>query len=161
MAGHLVELGEYEAEFEARNLQNAVVDGVETVIPAPAQVREAVFSAPLSVRGADGGQLLEPFITGWTNTERKRITGVIRQGYFEGRTTAQIIRDIRGTKANKYRDGVLAITQRNAAAVVRTAVAHAAATARMETLQKFLSTHPRGVRLLQYKLLIAKKKFLI
>ena len=137
LAGHLGEIAGYEAEFEARNLQNAIAPelSIEAVIPAAAQVRAAVQSTPLSVRGPGGGQLLEPFIRDWGSNERKRVTGTIRQGYFEGRTTQQIIRDIRGTKANNYRDGVLAITQRNADAVVRTAVAHTATTARMETLQ--------------------------
>ncbi|WP_444946442.1 minor capsid protein [Microbulbifer sp. VTAC004] len=135
LAGHLLDLAEYESEFEVRNLQTALIAGIETVIPAPAQVRAAVLSTPLSVRGPDGGQLIEPFIKDWTSSERKRVTGAIRQGFFEGQTTLQIIRNVRGSKANKYRDGILAITQRNADAVVRTAIAHTATTARMETLQ--------------------------
>src|SRR5690606_7566723 len=35
-----------------------------------------------------------------------------------------IVRSIRGTRANKYRDGILQITKRNAEAVARTAVNH-------------------------------------
>ncbi|MFA0813353.1 minor capsid protein [Microbulbifer epialgicus] len=135
LAGHLLDLAEYESEFEVRNLQAALIAGVETVIPAPAQVRAAVLSTPLSVRGPDGGQLIEPFIKDWTSSERKRVTGAIRQGFFEGQTTLQIIRNVRGTKANKYRDGILAITQRNASAVIRTVIAHTSLVARMETMR--------------------------
>ncbi|WP_444917628.1 hypothetical protein [Microbulbifer sp. JMSA003] len=86
----LLDLAEYESEFEVRNLQAALIAGVEAVIPAPAQVRAAALSTPLSVRGPDGGQLIEPFIKDWTNSERKRVTGAIRQGFFEGQTTFQI-----------------------------------------------------------------------
>ncbi len=136
LAGHLLPLADYEAEFEARNLDNAIAqDDVETVIPPPRQVRAAVLSTPLSVRGPDGGKLLEPFIKDWTKVEKKRITGAIRQGFFEGQTNAQIIQAIRGTRKNGYRDGILAITKRNAGAVVRTSVQHVASAARFETWQ--------------------------
>lgn len=136
LAGHLLELADYEAENEAKII-NGVSDQAdfEMVIPAAAQVRAAVMSHPLSVRGPDGGKLLEPFIKDWTHTEQKAITGAIRQGFFEGQTNAQIIQRIRGTKANKFTDGLLATTSRHADAIVRTAVQHTASVARMETLK--------------------------
>lgn len=136
LAGHLIDLAEYEAEFESRNLANVLTSNTfETVIPAMQQVRAAVLATPLSVRGADGGKLLEPFIRDWTTAERKRITGAIRQGYFEGQTNGQVIQALRGTRANGFRDGILATTTRNAEAVVRTAVQHVASVARFETWQ--------------------------
>lgn len=132
LSGNLIDLGEYESGFESRSL-NQVLENFETVIPAPDQVRAAVFSAPLSVRGADGGKLLEPFIKDWSANEVKRVSGAIRQGYFEGQTTSQILQAVRGTKANKYRDGILAISNRGAAAMVRTAIQHTASVSRQET----------------------------
>lgn len=136
LAGHLMDLAEYEAEFESRNLANVLTSTTfETVIPAMQQVRAAVLAIPLSVRGADGGKLLEPFIRDWTTAEQKRMTGAIRQGYFEGQTNGQIIQALRGTRANGFRDGMLATTTRNAEAVVRTAVQHVASVARFETWQ--------------------------
>lgn len=132
LAGHLIELGEYESEFESRNLSSVLVNA-QAAIPAAAQVRAAIFSAPLSVTGVSGGALLEPFIRDLKTSEIKRITGAIRSGFFQGHTNAQITRSIRGTKANKYRDGILNSTQRNASSIVRTAVQHVANTARAET----------------------------
>ena len=132
LAGHLTDLALYEAEFESRNL-NAALANVETAIPAANQVRIAVFSAPLSVRGSDGGKLLEPFVRDWQANEIKRVTGAIRQGAFEGQTNAEIVRRLRGSKANQYRDGLLSITNRNAQSVVRTAVQHVASEARFQT----------------------------
>ncbi|WP_426182926.1 minor capsid protein, partial [Pseudomonas sp. TWRC1-2] len=64
--------------------------------------------------------------------ERERVTGTIRQGFFEGQTNFQIIRNIRGTKAAGYKDGILATTNRNASTVVHTAIQHVASQARME-----------------------------
>lgn len=132
LVGDSLELAAYEAGFESRSL-SSVLDGFETMLPSPAQVSAAVLSSPLSVRGADGGKLLEPFIKDWTVSETKRVTGAIRQGYFEGQSTSEILKTVRGTRANKYTDGILATTNRNAATVVRTSVQHAASMARMET----------------------------
>ncbi len=136
LAGHLIELSEYESEFESRNLDNTLDGLIETVIPAPEQVRAAVFNTPLSVRGPDGGKLLEPFIRDWMHTDTKRLTGIIRRGFFEGQTNFEIIQAIRGTKAARYTDGALNVVNRHAEAIVRTAVQHSASVARFETWKK-------------------------
>lgn len=128
----LREVASYEAEFEARSLSKVLVN-VEATIPTASQVSAAILSAPMSVRGADGGKLLKSFITDWSDKEIERVTGAIRQGAFEGQTNSQILRAIRGTRANKYRDGILAITDRHAASIIRTSVQHIASTARAET----------------------------
>ncbi|MDB5995254.1 MAG: head morphosis protein [Pseudomonas sp.] len=133
----LVDIATYEAQFEATSLTNAAPSGVtfDAVVPGTAAIRAAIFTNPLSVRGADGGKLLQTFIDGWTSTERQRITGAIRQGFFEGQTNFQVIKNIRGTKAAGYNDGILATTDRNAGAIVRTAVQHVATQARLETFK--------------------------
>jgi len=134
LAGHLVDIAQYESEFEAENLANAIASELfESVIPSPEQVRSAVFNNPLSVRGADGGKLLKPFIKDWMASDVKMLSGIIRQGFFEGQTNFEILRNIRGTKANRYTDGALAVVDRHAKAIVRTAVQHSASTARMQT----------------------------
>ncbi|MCY7264289.1 minor capsid protein [Pseudomonas protegens] len=134
----LVDIANYEAQFEATSLTRAAPVGVsfEAAISGAAAIRKAILSNPLSVRGVDGGKLLKSFIDGFTATERQRLTGAIRQGFFEGQTNFQIIKNIRGTKALKYNDGILATTNRNAGAIVRTAVQHVATQARMETLKE-------------------------
>jgi len=134
----LIDIANYEAEFEATSLTRAAPVGVsfDAALPGAAAIRTAILTNPLSVRGADGGKLLKSFIDGFTTTERQRVTGAIRQGFFEGQTNFQIIKKIRGTKALQYNDGILATTSRNAGAVVRTAVQHVATQARMETLKE-------------------------
>lgn len=98
-------------------------------------IRAAILNHPLSVRGPTGGKLLKAFIRGWTRAERERVSGAIRQGFFEGQTNFQIIRTIRGTAAAGYQDGLLAVTQRNARTVVHTAIQHVSAQTRMATLE--------------------------
>lgn len=133
----LVEIAEYESEFESKALTNAIdQDGFESVIPSPSQVKSAIFTQPLSVRGADGGKLLQPFIADWSQKDRARVIGAIRQGFFEGQTNFQIIQNLRGTKARNYQDGVLGVVGRNAEAIVRTSVQHVASVARFETWEQ-------------------------
>lgn len=134
----LVDIANYEAQFEATSLTKAAPAGVsfDAALPGAAAIRSAILTNPLSVRGTDGGKLLDAFIDGFTGTERQRLTGAIRQGFFEGQTNFQIIKNIRGTKALGYNDGILAITDRNAGSIVRTAVQHVATQARMETLKE-------------------------
>ncbi|RQO62236.1 minor capsid protein [Pseudomonas sp. KBW05] len=130
----LVDIANYEAQFEATSLARSAPVGVslDVVGPTAAAIRTAVLTNPLSVRGTGGGKLLKAFIKGWTGEERERVTGTIRQGFFEGQTNFQIIRNIRGTKAAGYKDGILATTNRNASTIVHTAIQHVSAQARME-----------------------------
>lgn len=129
----LVNIAEYESEFEARSLAQL---GFETVVPAAPQVRAAVFSQPLSVTGIDGGKLLESFISDWADADADFVANKIRQGAYEGQTNYQIRQAIRGTVARNYRDGSLAVVNRHAEAITRTAVQHVASTARMETAKE-------------------------
>lgn len=132
LSGNLLDLAEYEAAFEAKNL-GATLQGFTAAEPTLKRLKAAIESTPLSVRGADGGKLLAPFIQDWTAVERKRITGTIRQAYFEGATNQEILQRVRGTRKNKFNDGILATTNRNADAIVRTSIQHVANNARAQT----------------------------
>lgn len=134
-AGYLArldELGATVADIETRSLA-AALGGLETTTPSIAVLRAAVLAAPLSVRGAGGGLLLDRFVAKWGEANIERIEGTIRRGYFEGRTTEQIVRDLRGSKAANYADGQLAVSRRHARTVVHTGVQHLAHVARAET----------------------------
>jgi SPP1 gp7 family putative phage head morphogenesis protein len=132
----LLDLSQYEAEFEAKALNSIAPENVVFATPSFEQLSAAVRSQPLGVHGANGGKLLTPFIKDWTRTERSRVIGVIRQGFFEGQNTGEILRAIRGTRANQYRDGVLSLLNRNAEAIVRTSVQHVASVARFQTWEQ-------------------------
>lgn len=122
----LREFAEYEAGAAMRALDNA---GIAYALPAAEQLWAAVKVEPLQ---AGKGKLLAAFIRDWTQAEREAVTGAIRLGVAQGQTTAEIVKAIRGTAALKYADGLLAVTKRNAEAVVLTSVAHVGAVARSE-----------------------------
>lgn len=123
----LRELAGYEGEFVAGMLAE---HGFAANVPTVGQLWAAASVQPLA---AGKGKLLEGFIAEWTQAERERVTGALRLAVAEGQTVSQAVTAIRGTKAANYADGVLAITQRNAEAVVRTSIAHVTAAARHET----------------------------
>ncbi|MFK3815091.1 minor capsid protein [Pseudomonas sp. NPDC089407] len=132
MQADLVDIAQYEAAFEGRSLAKALL--IDAIMPTESLLRAAINTRPLQVAGIDGGRLLKPFLSGWTRSESERVTNAIRMGVVQGQTNAEITQAIRGTAAQNFTDGVLAVTNRNARAVVQTAVQHVATTARMETL---------------------------
>lgn len=122
----LSEIGDHEAAAEVRALGTAV----ETTIAAPKQVLVAALAQPLSAKGYGGGKLLDSFVKDWSSRTTTRVTDVIRQGFFEGRTNDQILRTIRGTAANNYQDGLLKTITGGERALVRTAIQHMASQVR-------------------------------
>ncbi len=83
---------------------------------------EAVYSAALS-RPFQGVLLREV----WKDLGANRLRQVrqtIAQGFVEGKTTDAIIRELRGTKAKGFQDGLVNKSRRDVEAVVRTALGH-------------------------------------
>ncbi|MNO72180.1 Phage Mu protein F like protein [compost metagenome] len=130
----LMDIAQSQASFEAKLLTNTLPVGIslDAAVPALQTLKTAAFKNPLSIKGNGGGKLLDSFIKDWSKAEVEKISGAIRQGWFEGQTNAEIVRQIRGTKALAYSDGILATTERNAGTVVRTSVQHVASQARNE-----------------------------
>ncbi len=131
LAPEMRALAGYEAGYQ--------IDLLEHVLPAEVQAR--FILARISVDQVYAAAYSRPFqgalLKDWAaNAEANRLTALrnsIRTGYVEGRTTDQIIRDVRGTKAKQFRDGKLDGSRRGLAAIVQTALSHTAATARDES----------------------------
>lgn len=124
----LRELGTYEADFELRALQKVVK--ADFTLPSPSQLYTSAFSRPLSVNGIYGGSLLDAFFEGWTDNAKRRIEGAVRLGFAQGKTTAEIVRNIRGTRKNGFRDGIVQATRRDIDLMARTSLHHVANSAR-------------------------------
>jgi len=107
-----------------------------------------VLARPLKT-GEGQADLLEPWIKDFTNKEISRTSKAVRFGRSQGKTNQELVRQIVGTKARNYKDGILNTTRRNASTVVRTSTQHVASAARQETWEanrdivkryKFLAT---------------------
>lgn len=121
-----------ERDFAARMVrfgQRSAGASVSASVPTSAQVVAAVNARPFA------GRFLRDWITEAEAGAAKRVRETLRQGFIEGRSVADLVREIRGTKALQYRDGVLEISRRGAEAMVRTAMTHTSAVASRVTYE--------------------------
>lgn len=93
---------------------------LETALATVEQVYAAAMARPFQ------GKLLSEWIDNLEEQRAIRVRDAIRIGFVENATNDEIIKKIRGTRANGYEDGIIQIDRRNAEAVVRTAVQHTA-----------------------------------
>lgn len=117
------------AAFEAVDITQAMVKGVKLKAPTTTQAWNLAKKTGMG----HSGELLDDFIGNFAGGEAKRVTNIFRRGFQQGQTNYEIVRAVRGTKAMNFRDGILEVTRRNAAAVVRTSVQHAASVGRQAT----------------------------
>ncbi len=114
----------YEIAFQQGALQ--------TVIPAVVQesfpIAVAQFSQVKAIAQARPfqGRLLREWISGIEASRAASVRDAVRAGVVEGRTTAEIVRNIMGTRAENYADGILQKSRREIEAVVRSAVSSTA-----------------------------------
>ena len=111
---------EYEASYQQQALAALL----------PVQVSVATISAEMAYSAALArpfqGVLLKGVLDDLAAGKAKKIRQTIAQGYVESKTTDQIIRELRGTKAKGYADGFLQGTRRDVEAIARTALGHMA-----------------------------------
>lgn len=117
-------LSSAEATYQSRVMQAALPPQISVASITQEQVYAAAMSRPMQ------GRLLSEWAASLEADRAARIRDTLRMGYLEGKTTAQLVREIRGTRAKGYSDGIIEIDRRHAEAVVRTAVSHTASTAR-------------------------------
>ena len=117
----------YEIAYQASVLRSIVPKLVQEKFPIAvaefSQVRAIALARPFQ------GRLLSEWMAGIEADRAASIRDAVRSGVLEGRTTPEIVRQIMGTKAEKYADGILQKPRREVEAVVRSAVSSTAETA--------------------------------
>jgi SPP1 gp7 family putative phage head morphogenesis protein len=108
----------YEAGFQINVIEGAAV--VDMSRPSKSLIVGAVTKKPFQ------GRLLREWFNGLGVQSAQRIKDAVTMGIIEGQTTDQIVRRIRGTRSQQYKNGVLDISRRDGQSVIRTAVAHVA-----------------------------------
>ncbi len=130
MTDGMKDYADFAGGYETRALDAVLIQGVDVVTPSANQIYAAAIARPMT--SGNTATLLEPFISEWSSRSVTAIENTVRQGFFEGRTNQQIVKDIIGTKANGYQDGIIDVTRRSAETVVRTSIQHLAQVARNE-----------------------------
>lgn len=113
-----------EADYQVELMRSVLPPQISVASITQEQVYAAALSRPMQ------GRLLKEWAASLEADRAARIRDMLRMGYLEGKTTDQLVRELRGTKAKGYSDGIIEIDRRHAEAVVRTAVSHTASTAR-------------------------------
>ena len=130
MNDELFELAGSEGAWIEKVMNGELPDGLpiqyNIASPTAEQLFAAVNSRPFE------GNILKEYYDRLPATIMEPVQRTLAQGFVEGRTTPQIIRDLRGTRAAKYTDGILQQPRRSIEKLVRTAVNHTATTAREE-----------------------------
>lgn len=117
----------YSYEFEATAIMAAsTATGLNDAISAKDAWNYAL-RRPLTSTGT----LLEPWIKKLETTQINAIESLLRRAHAEGWTNSQIMQVLRGTRANRYTDGIVAKLNSANSTVIRTAIQHVNSTSRM------------------------------
>lgn len=119
------------AKLEAKWSADGLTVGLESVglnlgvgLAEGELLRQIVAARPFQ------GALLRDWVAKLERDAFTRVAGAIRQGLLQGESIGKIVQRLRGTRAAKFSDGILAISRREAETITRTAVAHVANSAR-------------------------------
>ena len=132
LISNLTELTETETPWNV----NALGRGVDPVVSTPtsATVLGAAFSRPVAF--GNTSVIITELMKSFTLVETRKVQNAVRQGWFEGQTVSEMVRTIRGTRLNKFKDGILATTTRSAQTIARTATNHIANQTRQAVLDR-------------------------
>lgn len=122
-------LAENEIHSTIGGLQRAIPIEVDFITPAARQVHAAALAQPFR------GKLLREWTEGLSQSQMDRVRSAVRIGFVEGEGIDRIVRRIRGTRRQGFRDGVLMSGRREVETVVRTAINHTANFARERTFE--------------------------
>lgn len=134
LADELLDFSGYESGYQLSLFDSLLPEVVKRKFPLQAITEQQIYAA--ATARPFQGRLLKEWADNLETDRLTRITNAVRNGYLVGDTNEQIVRKVRGSRANQYKDGALEVSRRNASAIVRTAVAHTAAVARDEFADK-------------------------
>ena len=129
----LEDLSGRETDFTVDTLDKGVEGDI--LAPTVAAVWAFVLLRPMSL----GGSLpdtLKAFVGSIQVSEVKRVTNIVRSGFFERTPVSEILTQIRGTKANRFTDGALNTTNNNARTIAKTSVNHTAVQSKNAVFRK-------------------------
>jgi len=126
-SGSLKELASIEGDFSTKTLNAAIPVEVGAVSLSLEQLRTIASDA--LIQGAPSSEW-------WADQAadlQAKFTREMRMGMLEGEPLGRLVQRLRGTRANKYTDGIMETSRRNAEALIRSSVQTVANQARLQT----------------------------
>ena len=136
----LEDLAEYEVGYQLDMFKRVLPIDVDFNAPSPDIIRAAAISRPFA------GRYLREWFKELEEGAFRRLRDTIRMGMVENQTNAELVRQIRGTAAQGFKDGILQQNRHAVAATVRTATNHVANAAR-ESLYSRNKRFIKGVQM--------------
>lgn len=112
-----------------------VIPGVGFNPIRQAALEHAVTQTPFAGGRSGGARTLDKWFGDLRVADQQRLRGALQLGIQRQETVNQTVARIAGTKANRYADGLLAISRREVEAIVRTSVNHTANSAQVAWAQ--------------------------
>lgn len=144
LSDDLLELAGYATSWQSDTFAMALPKVVQVYHPIVSVTAEQAYAAAMS--RPFQGRLLRDWGKDLAAGRMAVIRNSIRDGYLQGKTVADIVRGIRGTKTEAFADGFLNRSRHDLASVVRSAVMHTASTAR----EQFYQANESIVKALQW-----------
>lgn len=127
LVSSMKELAGYSYEFEAGAIMAGTsATGLGTAVKT-AKVWEEVLAHPLSTTGT----LLEPWLDKLTDVQITSTENMLRRAHVEGWNNRTMMQAFRGTRANRFMDGIVKNIGRSNETVIRTAIQHVNSVARL------------------------------
>ncbi|WP_010486918.1 hypothetical protein [Pseudomonas sp. S9] len=124
----LLELAGYETGFQFELFKATLPQPVLIHYPLAQVTASQVYAAAMA--RPFQGKLLREWAQGIEESRLAKIRNAVREGYVQGKTVDQIVRGIRGSRAEQYADSLLNFARHDLASIVRTAINHTASVAR-------------------------------
>lgn len=126
----LANTAHYESDFNANLIEKLLPVEITLVRPSLETLSALINSKPMQ------GRFIADEVKDLDIARIKQIEQALRMGIIEGETNADIIRRIRGTRAQNFKDGILQRSRDDVERLVRTSITHITARARDELYQE-------------------------
>lgn len=134
----LDDLAEYTADYIGEMMERRL-PSLGMNLPSAEVLHAAVYSRPFQ------GRIMKDWFDDLPRDAFQRLERAIKQGMIEGLSLADMLKEVRGTRANGYRDGINGISARAAEVTIKTAVSHISNAAADRTYQNN-AQYLRGVQ---------------
>ena len=129
----LEEIAIDESEFVLNSVKRRYPLSIDLVRPNRALILSALNES--TVNGRPMGRPWSQWYQDLSKNTIRRTMDQVSLGVAQGDSVERIVRRIRGTRANRYTDGVFATTRRQARVLARTGVQHVVSQARKATVE--------------------------
>lgn len=119
----------YEASFMSDTMHQAI-EGLPRAKLSTESILAAAKREPIM------GQLVDDMLSDIAINQRKRIYAMMREGFQSGKTNSQVIKELRGSEALNFKDGLTQLTKRDIERVVRTSRNHLSSVAYEDTYKQ-------------------------